>query len=59
MSDIAHKTTAEWAAKVARERGGGAVGGLFGVEQHWLEERMRRLVQRVPLTVWEDAVVRA
>ncbi len=42
--DIAHKTTAEWVVKVSRERGGDSVGGVFGAEQHWLEERMRRLV---------------
>lgn len=57
--DIAHKTTAEWAAKVARERGGGTVGGVLGVDQRWVEGRIHRLVERVPLAVWEDAVVRA
>ena len=57
--DIAHKTTAEWAAKVARERGGGTGGGVLGVDQRWVEGRIHRLVERVPLAVWEDAVVRA
>ena len=40
--DITHKTTAEWAAKVARERGGGTVGGVLGVDQRWVEGRIHR-----------------
>ena len=57
--DIAHKTTSEWAAKAALERGGGAIGRVLGVDRRWVEGRIHRLVERVPLAVWEDAVVRA
>jgi hypothetical protein len=54
-----HKTTSEWAARVARERLEGTYVGVLGTEQRILEERIHRLIGRVPLTVWQRAVIRA
>jgi hypothetical protein len=52
--DRSHKTTAEWAARVGRERLEGV-----GTEQRFLEERIHRLIERVPPTVWQRTVIRA
>ncbi len=57
--DISHKTTAAWAARVAEERALGHTVGFFDVKQNLLGECTRKLVERVPLTVWETVFLKA
>ena len=56
--DISHKTTAAWVARAEMEQVPCTREGLFQSKQRFLEECMRRLVERIPLTVWERTMVR-
>jgi hypothetical protein len=47
------------AARVAEERALGHTAGFFDAEQNLLGECTRRLVERVPLTAWEAAFMKA
>ncbi len=57
--DISHKTTTAWAARVVEEGALGHTAGFFDVKQNLLGECTHKLVERVPLTVWETTWLKA
>ena len=64
LSNTRHKSTASWALHALERwmgwsRGGGAMGAFFEMRDKHLAAYTARLVDREPLTAWEQAILQA